>query len=219
MYRRIISLCILICLTFIVEIIGRDIIPFPQSRQTLIVRDGDLFYDFGGPFDYTNCFCITTTTLFGGTPFSLDFTEFAIDAPGDNITIYDGATTSDPVLYTNNSGDPFTADRTLAAFIATNGSSAIRGSTPSLTIKFTADFFRGNTGFVAEISLDPCLPEWNLSGNIIGGTYRALDSINTDGIVQASTAVTLQSYNFIQFNKNFEVEHSGVLEANNEGCN
>jgi len=124
------------------EIIVGEVPTYNMADQTVQV-DNALFYDSGGPDnDYSarEKFTSTFTGSDGSSALTVKFTSFDVGS-GDELHIYDGATTNDPEI----SGSPFTGTTLPPQYTSTNPQAA-------LTFYFTSNLLFNGAGWRAELN-------------------------------------------------------------------
>lgn len=151
------QLCFGICLLMLLPSISRaaDII---MHTGVAVASDGDNFYDSGGPSDdyvsYEN-YTLTLYPSIPGTKLTVNFTDFEIETCCDQLSIYNGSSTSASLIgsYTTSPG--------------TVTSTAADGS---LTFVFKSDPSLEYLGWEASISTSAVSA---CSGSVTGGTALA----------------------------------------------
>lgn len=150
---------------------AQNLTPVAGSTQTIYAPSGGYtsFSDPGGPGgtsscsgvtigtaaeNYPNCGCMTTVTVchdVPGTAVELDFTQFGVNAYFDYVVVYDGATTTSPVLYDNgSSGSPQYNDVCTGPGLVT-----ATNTSGCLTVEFYSSTVVEDAGFIANINAGP----------------------------------------------------------------
>ncbi|HYV92060.1 MAG TPA: CUB domain-containing protein [Chitinophagales bacterium] len=109
------------------------------------------FYDNGGAADYTNnCNLTETFTSSSGNCLTFTFTSFHTQAGNDILTIYDGPTTSSPVI------------GNFSGFVSPG---TIISSTSSITFTFVSNLSTTRPGWAATISCASCGTNFLMNSN------------------------------------------------------
>ncbi|PCJ77885.1 MAG: hypothetical protein COA57_16390, partial [Flavobacteriales bacterium] len=133
------------------------------------------FYDSGGSgSDYSNGESTTTTYCSDdGGPITFDFTVFDVEAGGgcpyDNLTIYDGSSTSDPLI---------------GEFCSTSGPGTITSTNDCITFVFVSDGSVVKPGWDATISCGVCTTFPDASGVITNLSCNG----GSDGVIDVTVA-------------------------------
>ncbi|WP_277232969.1 CARDB domain-containing protein [Hymenobacter sp. YC55] len=174
----------------------------PYSGTATITTCNTTVYDHGGTGIYNNgaygSLVINPGTA--GSKIQLVFNSFSVEQCCDRLTIYDGPTTSSPII-----GTYYTNPGTITA---TN-------STGALTLQFNTDFSVVDNGFEATVScvvpaalpdLVPVLSASNPTSATTGSNITLFSSIRNQGSVTA-TSSTLSYY----FSTNTTLDASDIL--------
>ncbi|MGO3182241.1 MAG: GEVED domain-containing protein [Aequorivita sp.] len=176
-----------------------DIVPTAGAVEAFTPDEGDNFFDPGGPGgantdgepgNYPNCGCDTETTLAGVS--EIEFLDFGINGIFDYLIIYDGTDDTGTVLYDNSETGANSGDKTLADFIASNGSASITGTSGDLFFFFHASAVVNWLGWDAKIITASggggggsayCIPEGTNSDRFIDNfsTTEGSDNISNMG--------------------------------------
>ncbi|HEX8424895.1 CARDB domain-containing protein [Hymenobacter sp.] len=161
----------------------------PYSGTATITTCNTTVYDHGGTSNYDD-YANGTLVINPGTAGSkiqLVFNSFAVETCCDRLTIYDGPSTSSPIIGT---------------FVNNPGIVTASNSTGALTLQFNTDGSVVNTGFEAAVScvvpaalpdLVPLSSTGNPSFANAGSTITLVSSIRNQGSI-AATSSTLGFY-------------------------
>lgn len=136
---------------------------YPMSNASITACSGT-FYDSGGSsgnYSINENLTITFTSS-GGNCLSFHFTSFQTQAGNDILTIYDGPSTSSPVI---------------GNFSGNVSPGTIESSTSSLTFHFVSNGSTNKLGWAATISCAGCAPAYLMNGN---STFNTCDGLFYD---------------------------------------
>ncbi|WP_375435588.1 CARDB domain-containing protein [uncultured Hymenobacter sp.] len=161
----------------------------PYSGTATITTCNTTIYDHGGTGNYddgaSGVLVINPGTA--GSKIQLIFNSFAVETCCDRLTIYDGPTTSSPII---------------GSYVNDPGIITASNSTGTLTLQFSTDYSVTNTGFEAAVScivpaampdLVPLSSTSNPSSATTGSTITLVSAIRNQGSVTA-TSSTLSYY-------------------------
>ncbi|GGG29882.1 CARDB domain-containing protein [Hymenobacter glacieicola] len=123
----------------------------PASGATSYTTCSGTLYDDGGPNGAYSAYAngtVTLTPAVAGNKIKLDFSSMYVESSYDRLTIYDGASTSAPVIGT---------------FDYNPGTVYATTSSGSLTLRFTSDSYGQYSGFAANISCVTTVPQADLA--------------------------------------------------------
>jgi spore germination protein YaaH len=155
----------------------------------------DTIYDLGGPsYNYFNNENFTYTIApTGASTVSLDFTSFSTEANYDSLKIYDGPSTSSPLI---------------GAYQGTNSPGTVNSTGSSLTLKWKSDGATVDPGWRAvwHCNVDDIPPTTaiSVSGNWQTTNFTAnfTDVDNTGGSGVAKSFYTVADFNGSQWHAN-----------------
>jgi len=144
------------------------------------VACSDTLYDMGGParnyYDAENYY--TTISPTGASSVSLAFSQFDVELNYDTLWIYDGASTTSPLI---------------GAYTGTNSPGTVFSTGPSITIRFKSDNSTNRPGFTAiwNCTSDHIAPTTQITtppGWItqnFNATFTDADNVNGSGILKS----------------------------------
>src|SRR5215510_6755100 len=135
-----------------------------SGTQTVNCALSNSFFDDGGALsDYSNSASITETfTSSSGSSLKFKFTSFSTQQGNDVLTIYDGSSTSSPVI---------------GQFSGSNSPGIIISSTSSLTFVFSSNSANTSSGWTASITCVSSATAYTMANNT---TISACDAIFYD---------------------------------------
>ncbi|RZL14344.1 MAG: hypothetical protein EOO62_05705, partial [Hymenobacter sp.] len=148
----------------------------PATGTTTITTCAGTLYDDGGAGGYYSPYDDGTVTIYpatAGNKVRLIFTSFSTELGYDYLSIYDGTSTSAPLLGT---------------YAGTNSPGTVYGTTSSgaITLRFTSDYTVQYDGFAATISCVTSVPQPDLT---VQGATVSPTNVVAGGTVAANSQV------------------------------
>ena len=158
--------CVLVAVLLWSQLAHAQTYLLPTSGITTVTTCAGTLYDDGGPTGYYSANALGGTTLVpatAGNKIRLQFNQFNIDPYYDVVRIYDGSSTSAPLIgeYTNYNLPP-------ASVYATN-------ATGSLTVVLQSDYYYNLSGIEAAISCVTTVPLADLA--VQGASVSPLSTV------------------------------------------
>ncbi|MBC8082014.1 MAG: hypothetical protein H7Z21_02280, partial [Hymenobacter sp.] len=173
----------------------------PASGTAAVTTCGGTLYDDGGAngaYSANVDGSVTLTPATAGNKIRLQFTSFSVETGYDRLYIYDGATTTAPLIGTYDAQSPNTV-------YATNGAG-------SLTVRFTSDYLGQYGGFAADIACVTTIPQADLA--VQGASAQPLAIVPGNFLSVNCTVYNLSGTTAQSSSVGYYLSADAVLSAN-----
>ncbi|WP_179225471.1 CARDB domain-containing protein [Hymenobacter mucosus] len=175
----------------------------PASGTAAYTTCSGVLYDDGGPsnpYSPSANGTVTLTPATAGNKIRLQFNQFFMESGYDRLTIYDGSTTSAPVIGTYDYQNPGTV-------YATN-------SAGTLTLRFTSDSYSQYSGFAADIACVTTVPQADLA--VQGASVQPLSVVPGTSLSVNCTVYNLSAATAQGSSVGYYLSSDPILDANDQ---